>query len=258
MNVLRWSTPSGDARARPSRRRSSSRIPPFEGQPRPGRHRGEFRAHGLHRRHPPRCALHGWRVTSTLVVEVRPPAARRRAVRVRVLRRASTRSRTSSGWATTTTPSSRPPTASWRRWRPRCRPEPRSSSRPTTVRSTWASRSSPSTPTCWPRRVLLSGEGRFRWLHARPGRADGSRTSAGPATATWPGCAAARRPRGRRAASAGRSTPGAAPGWATSPSSPSSRSPSSTRPTRASRAWSSRHGSLTPAELLVPLVAAAR
>ena len=42
---------------------------------------------------------------------------------------------------------------------------------PTTARSTSAPGSSCSGASSWPRCAFISGEGRFRWLHARPGAA---------------------------------------------------------------------------------------
>ena len=69
MNVLRWSTPSGDARTTVAPE-EFQRIPPFEGRPIPAVIRGEFLRTGFTGAILRGAALHGWRVTSTLVVEV--------------------------------------------------------------------------------------------------------------------------------------------------------------------------------------------
>ena len=84
---------------------------------------------------------------------------------------ASTRSPTSTASAPTSTPSWRPPTGSSPTCSTPCRPAPPSSSPPTTARSTWATTSRRSIPTVLAHVSFQSGEGRFRWLHARPGRA---------------------------------------------------------------------------------------
>ena len=69
---------------------------------------------------------------------------------------------------------------------------------PTTARSRWATTWWRSTATCSTSCRFQSGEGRFRWLHARPGRADGpARGGRGRTTATRPGCVS-RRPADRR------------------------------------------------------------
>jgi hypothetical protein len=72
LNVLRWSTPDGDARDRIP----PERLPghePFGGQ-RPHRHQGRVRHVGVHRRPPRQVRFHGYRMPSTMVAEVRPPA----------------------------------------------------------------------------------------------------------------------------------------------------------------------------------------
>ena len=69
MNVLRWATPSGDARQSvpPD---EFQRVPPFEGRPVPAVVRGEFLRTGFTAAVLRGARLHGWRVTSTMVVEI--------------------------------------------------------------------------------------------------------------------------------------------------------------------------------------------
>ena len=102
--------------------------------------------------------------------------------------------------------------------------------------------------------TLISGEGRFRWLHVRPGAIDDVVDDGdGICTATWPGCA-------RRSRSSTRA------GWAACPSAEVAArlgdvalvpfaptaflDPADTGELR----LEARHGSLTPAEMLVPLL----
>ena len=82
--------------------------------------------------------------------------------------------------------------------------------------------------------TLISGEGRFRWLHVRARRRAGRGRRRRPrCTATWPGCAPGSRS-SRTAGSAGCRRPRSRPGWATWPWCRSPRRPSSTPPTPAS------------------------
>src|SRR5581483_1060710 len=69
MNVLRWTTPAGDARASvlPA---EFQRVEPFEGQMVPTVIRGEFLTTGFTGAILRGTRMHGWRTTSTLVVEV--------------------------------------------------------------------------------------------------------------------------------------------------------------------------------------------
>ncbi|MBV8693782.1 MAG: alkaline phosphatase family protein [Actinobacteria bacterium] len=69
MNVLRWTTPAGDARESvpPA---EFQRIEPFEGQRVPAIIRGEFRTTGFTGAILRGTRFYGWRTTSTLVVEV--------------------------------------------------------------------------------------------------------------------------------------------------------------------------------------------
>ena len=106
--------------------------------------------------------------------------------------------------------------------------------------------------------VMLSGEGRFRWLHARPAgrRRRPGRLAPGALRRGGLGATADqmdRRGMVRRAAAPTSSGPARRRGGhaRTSPS------PISTRPTPARSGWSCRHGSLTADEMLVPLVAGA-
>jgi hypothetical protein len=69
MNVLRWATPTGDARLSvpPD---DFQPVPPFEGRPVPAVVRAEFLRTGFTAAVLRGTRLHGWRVTSTLVVEI--------------------------------------------------------------------------------------------------------------------------------------------------------------------------------------------
>jgi hypothetical protein len=69
MNVLRWTTSAGDAReiVPPA---DFQRVPPFDGASVPAVVRGEFLRTGFTGAIMRGQRLHGWRVTSTLVVEV--------------------------------------------------------------------------------------------------------------------------------------------------------------------------------------------
>lgn len=70
LNVLRWSTPAGDARARVVPEDFLA-IPPFGGTETTAIVRNEFLGSGFTRAHLRGASLRGWRVTSTLVVGVR-------------------------------------------------------------------------------------------------------------------------------------------------------------------------------------------
>ncbi len=102
---------------------------------------------------------------------------------------------------------------------------------------------------------LLSGEGRFRWLHVRPGSLDDAvATATRGRTVAKPGSGRASR-WSTTDGSADRSRPRSPADSGTSPSWPTRRSPSSTPPTPARRGLMGRHGSLTSAEMAVPFVA---
>ena len=151
---------------------------------------------------------------------------------------ASTRPPTSGASASTTTPSCAPPTGSSPTCSPRCRRAPPCSSPPTTARSTSATAHRPARPpSCWRWSPMQSGEGRFRWWHARRGAADdllpGGHDAYGDVAWVvtreqtldegWFGPVVARR---------------WPPGSATSRSSPASRSASTIRPTPGRSSWS--------------------
>ena len=149
----------------------------------------------------------------------------------------------------------RPPIASSATCRRCCRPTLRCWSPPTTARSTSASGSSRPTPRCWCACRYQSGEGRFRWLHARPGAAadlyDAAKTAHGDVAwvVTRAGDAGRRlvRARGRpadRPPDGRRGAGGARSGQLRR-----------SRPTPGRSSWCARHGSLTSAEMLVPLLA---
>ncbi len=70
LNVLRWSTPAGDARARVVPEDFLA-VPPFGGTATTAIVRNEFLGSGFTRAHLRGANLRGWRVTSTLVVGVR-------------------------------------------------------------------------------------------------------------------------------------------------------------------------------------------
>ena len=102
--------------------------------------------------------------------------------------------------------------------------------------------------------TLISGEGRFRWLHARPGRRRPTwRRRRGMPSATWPGC-------GRRTRSSKRDgwvaslRPPCRPAWATSSWPRSRPPPSSTRRTPASSACWPATARSPPTEMLIPLL----
>jgi hypothetical protein len=70
LNVLRWSTPAGDARTRVIPEDFLA-VPPFGGTETTAIVRNEFLGSGFTRAHLRGANLRGWRVTSTLVVGVR-------------------------------------------------------------------------------------------------------------------------------------------------------------------------------------------
>lgn len=107
---------------------------------------------------------------------------------------------------------------------------PRSSSPPITARSRSAIASWPRTPTCWP--TCRSSRARVASAGSTPARGAPTRSSRPPkpTTATWPGCEAATR-RSTRAGGASGSPMPLATAWATSRWSRASRSRSRTRPT---------------------------
>jgi hypothetical protein len=70
LNILRWSTPRGDARTRIEPGRFQS-VPPFFGTHSPVVTKAEFHGSGFTGAHLAGTRLVPWRVTSTLVVEVR-------------------------------------------------------------------------------------------------------------------------------------------------------------------------------------------
>ena len=114
--------------------------------------------------------------------------------------------------------------------------------------------------TCSPWCALQSGEGRFRWLHARPGR--GRRPARRRPTARYGDVAwvVTRRAGRRRGLVRRRRSPRRSPAaWATWRSSPATpvgfHDPADTGPVRARSAATARS---PPAEMLVPLLAAPR
>ena len=154
--------------ARPRRPRSSPCPRSAPSDP-PAITRTEFERSGFTGAHLDGVRFRGWRVPSTLVTEVAELTGRRRAVRLRLLRRrrqGEPRVRPR-----------RPLRRRARRRRPPRRRRPSVPSRParpswsppTTARCTSAPTSRRSPPR-WPPHVdYQSGEARFRWLHAVPG-----------------------------------------------------------------------------------------
>ena len=103
--------------------------------------------------------------------------------------------------------------------------------------------------------AFQSGEGRFRWLHARPGRSRRpARRRRRPTTATYAWVRTRERDHRRGLVRARSSPTRPRPAWATSPSWPSDAvsfdDPADTGPFH----LIGRHGSLTAAEMLVPLL----
>ena len=252
LNVLRWTTAAGDARqTHPAgevparRRRSAAQRPPVVT-------RAEFARVGLHRR-PPRPASaslglpharHAGRPRST------GACARRRAVRLRLLRRPRQGG-----------PRVRPRRALRRRARAGS-----TTSSPTCSRSCPAGaalvvtadhgqvdvgrrRRRAAAPTCSPTCSMQSGEGRFRWLHARAGRAAALRDAALDAHGDDAWVAPASR-RSTRAGSGPRSPTRRSARLGDVPWSPGATWPSTTRTTPGPYELVGRHGSLTPAEML--------
>ena len=235
---------------------SSSRTPPFCGHRPPIVTRAEFAQLGVHAAPTsPTSASHGYRMPSTLVAEVRAAAAAPASRSSTPTTTASTRSPTSTASASTTTPSCAAAdrlvadlldvAAAGRRAGGHRRPRPGRRRR---------QHRDAATPTSLAHVSFQSGEGRFRWLHARPGpRRRAARGRRRPTTATPPGSAPATRP-STRAGWARRSPTRPRPASATSPSWPATPSsfddPADTGPFE----LIGRHGSLTAAEMLVPLL----
>ena len=241
------------ARAEPT----SSRSPPFLGQPVPVVTKAELRTHRVHRGPPAR------RSPGRLAGGVEPGDHGRRSCCAPASRSstptttASTRSPTSAASARSTTPSCVRPTTSSADVAPSSPTARRCWSPPTTARSTSAQRSSRSTDDVLKLTRNLSGEGRFRWLHARPGPADDLLDAADG--------------RARRRG-LGDEPPGAHRGRLVRPGrQPADRGPARRRGPDAQDPISfvdpadtgpfplvCRHGSLTAAEMLVPLLASTR
>ena len=172
LNVLRWYTDAGDARRGHEPQRMQP-FAPFLGEAVARRQQGRARDEP---RSPRRtCAAPsrvGWRAASSLPVVVGQLLRARRAASSTPTTTASTRSPTSAASAPYYD-------AELRGRRPPGRrsvldalpPAPRCWSPPTTARSTSASDTSHPSPSVIELRADHSrGEGRFRWLHARPGR----------------------------------------------------------------------------------------
>ena len=142
---------------------------------------------GVHRGPPAR--LDAGRLPGRVVAagRGRPPARRRRAVRLRVLRRHRQDRPRARVRRRSTTPSCAPPTGSSATCSTRSRRAPCCWSPPTTARSTSATRSSARRPTCSRMCAVQSGEGRFRWLHARRVPPPISPLPRRPSSATWRG-----------------------------------------------------------------------
>ena len=169
----------GGQRRRPPARLPARRRPAVPGLPRSGRCRSSARSswrNGVHRGPPARFGA--GRLAGRVVAagRGRAPAREPASASSTPTTAASTRSPTSAASATTTRPSCAPPTGSSATCSRRCPPARRCWSPPTTVRSTSATASCTPSASCWRMCALQSGEGRFRWLHARRG---GSRRPAG-------------------------------------------------------------------------------
>ncbi len=253
MNVLRWRTDAGDMR----RRRPATDFqtaPPFGGRAVPAVTRTEFASTGFTAAHLAGARLVGWSVPSTLVVEVRrllgegepfvyayydglDKVAHERGTGG-VLRAGAADRRPAGG-----RPDRRPP----RRGR-------RSSSRPTTARSRWGPRPASPARSCWRRSDCCRAKG-----------ASAGCTHAPAPPPTW-----WRRPRTRTATrpGSGRAEQIVDEGWFGGPLSAEVAhrlgdvalvarapvaflDPADTGETR----LLARHGSLTPAEMYVPLLA---
>ena len=251
LNVLRWSTAAGDAR----QSIPPEQVPADAAVPRrapAGGHPGRVRTVRLHRR-PPRPGA-----ASRLPHAVddghrgRPAAAGGRAVRVRLLRRARQgRPRVRPGRALRRRAHLDRPhrsTASW----PCCPAGRRWSSRPTTARSTSATTSSSSATRCWRLCSMQSGEGRFRWLHARRGGRRRCCDAAPAATRDDAWVVTREQAVGDGLVRARWSPTRRWPASATSPWSPGATSPSTTRRTPGRTTWSAGTAALTSAEMLRP------
>ena len=238
LNVLRWTTrPATPGSAIPPGELQPH--PPFGGQRPPVVTRGRVRGVGLHPRPPRPGALHRLPHARHAHRRARAPRPRRRAVRLRLLRgprqgvaRVRPRRAVRRGAALDRPPRRHAP-------RGRSRRAPRWSSPPTTARSRPATTCSSCPSDVLTHVAMQSGEGRFRWLHARAGRAPrAGRRGRRRCSATTPGCAPASRP-SPRAGTARRSPTPPPVASATCCSPPRARSPSSTRkdtgPVRARR-----------------------
>ena len=262
LNVLRWPTPAGDARRRIPPAEVQARARRSAGQRPPVVTRAEFAGTGLHRRPPRRRPLPRLaacrRRSST---EVRRAARRRRAVRLRLLRRhRQGRPRVRPRRALRRRAGRRRP-AGRRPARRAARRARRWWSPPTTARSTWATRIVP------PRTTTCSSPGRAA-SRARAGSAGCTPGPARPATLARrrpgaprrPGLGASRRERGhRRGLVRAPVVADAAAARLGDVALVAQRRRGLRRPRRhrpVSRSVG-RHGSLTPAEMLVPLLAGA-
>ena len=255
LNVLRWRTPAGDARTVDP----AGPVPGPARLPRPpaaGGHPGRVRRHRLHRRPPRRRPLPGWRMPSTWSRGA--PALLRPASRSSTpTTTASTRSPTSTGSASTTTPS--------------CAAADRLVADLLAVLPAGAAL------------VVTSDHGQVHVgdaIVAHPRRRHGPRSSCSvgrgpvplaPRPARRRADARRRRPRvprrpglgahaGRRSIDEGWFGPrvsrgGRRPPRRRGPRRHRPRRLRATRPTPARTGWSARHGSLTSAEMLVPLLA---
>ena len=231
LNVLRWSIVG----ATPARR-----IPPEKVQPheaffghRPAIvTRAEFTTSGFTQAHLDGVRFTGYRITSTLVAEI-GRALRRNEPFVYAYYDGIDKVAHEYGLGEIYDAELRSSTAWWPTSSTSCRPAPRSWSPPTTARSTSATTSCRLAPEVMAQVAIQSGEGRFRWLHARPGRARraarrGHRAPRRHRLGASPGTR-----RSTRAGSAPRSPTPPARASATSPSSPATTSRSSTRTTPA-------------------------
>ena len=254
LNVLRWTTPAGDARQRHPARADPARravLRPAPADRDPGRVR-QLRLHaGPPRRRPLPRLPHAVDAGRPRSAACSGPASRSSTPTTT----ASTRSPTSTASASTTTPSS--PSVD------RLVADMLAELPPGAALVVTADHGQVDvgdnivrarTPRSWPTWPFQSGEGRFRWLHARPGR--GRRPARG-------GRRAPRRHRlgaspGTRSIDEGWFGPSGSP---TPPAAPRRRRPGGPRAVAfldpadtGPYQLIGRHGSLTPAEMLVPLL----
>ena len=106
--------------------------------------------------------------------------------------------------------------------------------------------------------TLISGEGRFRWLHARPGAVDDVAATAAEQYADLAWVRTKEQMIAEGWLGGVPTSDGGRPAWATWSWSRSHRRRSSTRPTPASCGSRPGTGPSPPAEMLVPLLAMAR